>query len=369
MTEGPHSQKRITKSIERTISWLGKFLSTLDRPSISNTTGETTRSYPTNILLPMVGGSSSAARRAFASTLIEPLEGLDAELLPELESLDAAFSGYLFPLAPLYLALSQTGQPVAQLSDLLRASLQQLFAFKPRIAYSPKSPHDILHLVRDVGVDAFDASWAQGAADVGVAFDFRFPVPTEHEATSTTEGKRNLGHNLYLKEYAMDFHRFANTLLDAQSASEAPSSEGASLHVCSCLACSPVPPAKRIAHSKLDKPIPEEGVPAFQAPYTRAYVHHLLHTHEMSALSFLTMHNFAVADVFMAGIRHVLQTAPDTFEKEIARFEAAYDGTMRVVTDSAEMWAQVERDRGKGRLKREKERELTKNAAEAGVDP
>ena len=66
-----------------------------------------------------------------------------------------------------------------------------------------------------IGIDLFDVGWAQKAADWGVALDFIFPVPI----SGVTEGgqvredeTRDLGHNLYSKNYARDFTRLATCL-------------------------------------------------------------------------------------------------------------------------------------------------------------
>ena len=46
--------------------------------------------------------------------------------------------------------------------------------------------------------------------------------------------------------------------------------------------------------------------------FSRAYLHHLLHTHEMSAHTFLAAHNLAVLDAFFAGIRSTLVKSLDS---------------------------------------------------------
>ena len=113
----------------------------------------------------------------------------------------------------------------------------------------------------------------------------------------------------------------------------------------------------------------------YEPPFTRAYIHHLLHTHEMSAHALLVMHNLTVVEAFFEGIREVLRGSVDAVlpdvehdsidgtEKkydwihEVDLFNAAYDGSLRVVDDAMEMWKDVDLARGKGRLGREKERE------------
>jgi len=76
----------------------------------------------------------------------------------------------------------------------------------------------------------------------------------------------------------------------------------------------------------VDEPYPVCAV----EPYTRAYVHHLLHTHEMSAHTLLALHNLAVLDTFFAGVRRVLSEQPERFSEEITRFGKTYDGNLGV---------------------------------------
>ncbi|KAG2021374.1 hypothetical protein CC2G_006619 [Coprinopsis cinerea AmutBmut pab1-1] len=45
------------------------------------------------------------------------------------------------------------------------------------------------------------------------------------------------------------------------------------------------------------------STPRYNPPHTRAYIHHLLHTHEMSAHALLVSHNLAVVEAFLRGIR------------------------------------------------------------------
>jgi len=92
-------------------------------------------------------------------------------------------------------------------------------------------------------------------------------------------------------------------------------------------------------------------------PYTRAYVHHLLQTHEMSAHTLLALHNLAVLDLFFAGVRRVLAEQPETFSQEVTRFEQVYDGNLGVLAEAREAWNEVTLARGKGRMAREREKQ------------
>ena len=363
-TPGSHSQKRITKSLERSASWLANIL----RPLPGQHVYTPADPHFLNVLVHMAGGTSPAARQAFSQSLLEPLFDKEAEAIKPLNSLDEGVAGYTFDLAPLHKSLSadplprggsggQTKNPfmdatdlfstppnplaTAQIISLIRTSLGPLPATKPRIVHSAGSPHEVLMLIRDVGVDLFDVHWAQRAADVGVALDFVFPAGP----MTAVVPPREIGHNLYDKRYSHDFSPFADAFTDAEQGDMRPS--------CPCMACSPSRPSEPLKHSTVD-----EAPPVHTAvPYTRAYVHHLLHTHEMSAHTLLALHNLAVLDTFFAGVRHVLSERPAQFSEEITRFEQTYDGKLGVFAESRKDWNEVTLARGKGRLVREKERQ------------
>lgn len=370
-TPPPYSQKRLTKSVERSHAWLVHLLTPAsDRPR------------PANVLVHMVGGAVEQARTAFADGLLEEQWGKEGAAIAPLRTLDEGVAGYVFDLVPLrtavHAALGESEersdaspaphsppppkkQPlhvaatkIAQalvaepepmvstthLVPLLEASLASLPAHKPRIVNSARSPQEMLRLVRDVGVDLFDAHFAQRAADVGVSLDFVFPAPRQNVGT--------LGHNLYDGKYAHDF----NPLADAFSG--AAQKGGDDKPVCPCFSCSPMQPTGSVSHSALDPVLPPATGP--DPPTTRAYVHHLLHTHEMSAHTLLVAHNLAVLDVFLAGVRRSLgEQGVGTFATEVDRFIEVYgdDDPNLLFDEATKMWREVELARGKGRLKRE----------------
>jgi queuine tRNA-ribosyltransferase len=232
-----------------------------------------------------------------------------------------------------------------------------------------------------VGIDVFDAQWALDGANIGVALDFVFPTPvqdTVHDGR-IRNGKRNLGHNLYEKEYEFDFGSLAGSMRGALSDRDA----DVDRPVCPCAACSPVRPRVRdhIVHAPSDVDIEIEGEVErdHNPPYTRAYIHHLLHTHEMAAHTWLVMHNLAVLDAFLGGIRQVLREDGEGFAREIARFEAIYDegildgeeeGKGSLFWEAKRCWREVDLARGKGRLGREKTKaqleELTTKSKDLG---
>lgn len=404
-TPAPHSQKRTTKSIARSTAWLANLL----RPTVvrrEDAVSDPVSNGLSNVLVHMAGGAISQARRAFAESLIEDIEGIDADRLAPLRRLDDGVAGYVFDLVPLRSALSarpnanavddeEVGttrrEPQAHgamgslarapaegasqvdsavLSEFFRASLRPLPAHKPRIANSARSPHEMLRLIRDVGVDLFDAHWAQRAADIGVALDFRFPIVANLTGSAGEDdadcprpktrlsGKADLGHNLYSARYANDHSRLASGFLDGQTYERRAAEGLPNLKLaCPCAACSPCNSGSHILHSSADH-ISWDGQVApngFEPPFMRSYLHHLLHTHEMSAHTLLVMHNLHVLDAFFAGVREALEGggAAD-FGQQVDRFSEVYDEDMVLFDEAKGDWAKVEMARGKGRLAREK---------------
>ncbi|KAG6839810.1 hypothetical protein C0991_011468 [Blastosporella zonata] len=349
-TSPPFSQKRLTKSIERSAAWLTALLT----PNTS-----TPPTPDPAVLVHLVGSASHSARAAFAASLTEPLSPSEKTAVGGLPNLDAGISGYTIDLKPLRMAAAASPSPQQptidnELTSLIHTSLQVLPHTKPRLVHGTTGPHDVLRLVRDVGIDVVEARWAIEAASCGVALDFVFPV--RPDITEAPE-RKDIGHNLYNVKYRLDFVRLAETY---RAASEPEDGEA---RVCPCIACSPIQPSRRIVHGS----DPSEAADAYSQnggqekeynpPLTRAYLHHLLHTHEMSAHALLVAHNLAVVDAFLAGVRNVLDAAGrDGFAAETKRFEAAYSEDGAVEEEARVMWADVERARGKGRLAREKEK-------------
>ncbi|KAF8892347.1 tRNA-guanine(15) transglycosylase-like protein [Gymnopilus junonius] len=356
-TNPPYSQKRLTKSIDRSATWLSAIL----RPA----EGE----RPLNVLVHMAGGTSAPARKAFSDSLVEKLYGPEADAVAPLTTLDEAVAGYSFDLVPLRqsLEVSEKRDPrnasptdlnpvipthTEQIIPLVKASLTPLPETKPRLINSTESPHEILHYISSVGIDLFDAHWAQRAADIGVALDFEFPV------RSASDERRDIGHNLYDEQFTYDFKPFADAFRGVIS-----EEDSSSVPICHCLACSPFHPPSRIYHGfdtpeHSGTPIRDpESAPHYKPHHTRAYIHHLLHTHEMSAHTFLVMHNLEVLDAFFAGIRSVIAERPEAWTEEVEKFLQKYDGSLKVFEAAKASWKAVELARGKGRLAREKEKQ------------
>ncbi|KAG6856085.1 hypothetical protein H0H87_007525 [Tephrocybe sp. NHM501043] len=337
-TSPPYSQKRLTKSIERSAAWLTTLLAATPTP---------THPAPA-VLVHLAGSASHPARAAFSASLTQKLSPLETAAVGGLSNLDAGVFGYTIDLKPLRVTNDD------ETTSLIQTSLKSLSPTKPRLVHGTNGPHDVLRLVQDVGVDILEARWAINAGSCGVALDFMFPVP---ESVAEGQPKMELGHNLYHEQHRLDFVRLADKF---RAASEP---EDSASKVCPCIACSPVQPSQRIVHGS----DPSEAADAYSQngrqeteynpPLTRAYLHHLLHTHEMSAHALLVSHNLAVVDAFMAGVRSVLDNeGRDGFAAQVRRFEAAYSEDGAVVDEARVMWAEVDRARGKGRLAREKEK-------------
>lgn len=308
----------------------------------------------------MAGGTSIPARKAFAENLLEKLHGREAEAIKPFEKLDDGVVGYSFDLVSLRQSLNAQHQEANGLTSsshtdlltpLLESSLTILPITKIRLINSTKSPHEILKLISTIGIDLFDAKWAQEAADIGIALDFQFPV------RGNDERRVEIGHNLYNSKFSLDFKPLANAFRGAFAVD-------IDLPICSCAACSPISPSTRIFHG-VDTPSNDDerkksNIPQYKPHFTRAYIHHLLHTHEMSAHALLVMHNLQVLSAFFAGIRHVLDSSTsEQWTKEVDRFTKMYDESLDVFDTARSSWKEVDLARGKGRLVREKEKEKT----------
>ena len=349
-----------------------------------------------NFLVHLVGGINPSARQAFSQALTETLFGPEANQVKPLKNLDAAITGYTFDLVPLRKALKHAPAADKTLVRLIQTSLRPLPSGKPRVVNSVRGPQDILRLISTIGMDLFDSQWAIDLATFGVALDFTFPVASASGDTSRTRtrenGKTDIGHNLYDGRYATDFNRLSMLLLDGQSQFSVPISDGVAASEqrwCPCAACSPVSPRTQLKHSRADEHVPDPSAPLeYHPPYTRAYIYHLLHTHEMSAHALLTTHNLSVVDRFFADIRDILgRDGVDRFREEVQKFHDWYDDDettncaaqdlggadeVEVVggivgREARRDWASVDKARGRGRLAREKEKTSAAVLEEAEV--
>ncbi|KAF9777427.1 hypothetical protein BJ322DRAFT_1015684, partial [Thelephora terrestris] len=171
--------------------------------------------------------------------------------------------------------------------------------------------------------------------------------------------------NIYDGRYATDFNRLSRLFLDGRSKFSIPTSTDFAdtaqrWPMCGVFTLSP---RTQLKHSQADEHVPDPSTPLEYHPaYTRAYIHHLLHTHEMSAHALLTTHNLSVVDRFFADIRGVLERdGVDKFREEVQTFRNRYDDDEIVVggivgREAKRDWGSVDKARGKGRLARDKEK-------------
>ncbi|GAA5947894.1 hypothetical protein JCM3765_007016 [Sporobolomyces pararoseus] len=296
------SKKRLDKSFKRSLNWLKELA-----PLCQN---------QTNLFATLIGGNDQLNNRRIEfskSLLIGPLDSLIA--------------GYVLPLP------STTNSSV---KDLLNSSLSPLPISKPRIILAPKGPHEILRLIRDVGIDLFAGEeWSQNCSTWGIALDFQFPIPESPPPPEGSE-KKPIGINLYESHHSFDFSPLSNSSL-SHSAEE-------------------------------EHPFGPLGSPS------KSYVHHLLLAHEMTSHVILALHNQFLMLKFFKSIRETLRLGGGgsvVFDREVEKFNQFYqDRTVgeeeeeeyEVVKQGRKGWNLVEKARGKGSLK-DKVLELEKQQA------
>ncbi|PPQ71522.1 hypothetical protein CVT25_014421 [Psilocybe cyanescens] len=183
------------------------------------------------------------------------------------------------------------------------SSLFSLPAFKPRLLTVALSPHKILHHITHFGVDLSDR-----AADVGVASDFVFPVRDyvggsgvvrdlglkECEGEGEGERKLEIGHNLYAREYVLEFSPFADAFRAGKMKDEEGKDKEHRRPICPCAACLPIAcaPSERLHHgvdgpahafsgerepsSESDKKIPETKAKETQVLVAEKSNHHIM---------------------------------------------------------------------------------------------
>jgi queuine/archaeosine tRNA-ribosyltransferase len=330
----PHSQKRSIKSIERSFIWLLQILVPEGRPQ--------------NLFAHMAGSTVAQARTSFAKSLLEPFDEKERLQVPDFKFLDEGISGYSFDLFPLRYSLPEGIEPDPTVM-LLKASLDPLPDTKPRVVNGTTDPYQVLRLIREVGIDIFDVQWAFDAAQWGVALDFVFPV---HLPMDGARVQKEIGHNLYNAKYAFDNHPLADEF-DAEGLR------------CQCLACSPTFESQPIDHSPLvtrllrsrGLDIDSDAGVTNADPMKRAFLHHLLLTHEMLGHALLVSHNLAVAEAFFNGIRWCLATSsPEHFERVCDDFINTYnEHGWGILAEGKQNWMKVDKERGKGRLARDKD--------------
>jgi hypothetical protein len=228
--DAPNLDKQEVRGGERTVKWIGELVDAVKKE-------EGTKPV---LWTELVGGSQPGARETFSSQLVST-------------DLDAHLSGYTLPLSSLRTRILNPSNPPNKLSPptrqplpssseflpalipLAQASFAPLPLDKPRLASAALSPHEILALVGDAGVDLFDGTMAYEATEMGVAFDFRFPVPVEWgDAPADGEKRREVGTSMYDVKHEMDFTPLVpeKSLVDPIGPAEGGQALGPLLGVC-----------------------------------------------------------------------------------------------------------------------------------------
>jgi len=375
------SQKRIMKSLDRSWLWVERLVRGLTRAEGASTSrdtsipGEAMLENPPRppIIVPLMGGCDPRARVEFARGLVDKLDSAitDGDGRP-IKRIEDGVLGYAIELVdlptntlntypaplPTTAAPNLDAEPKTDsnsIMEIVHSSLGPLSSKKLRIAHSPPSPHVILRLIAETGIDLFDVPWIAEAADLGIALDFRFPVPP---AVVGQAQPMPIGHNLFEERFAVDFEPIG-TLYTSWT-------------------CHPVFPANHLLHSTLDVEQwpPQSQEASLEADetrgFTRAYIHHLLHTHEMGAYALLHLHNLAEMDRFFRDIRIFISQntgveAESHFTTEIIRFYERYELPEQLFEEARRRWKEVEDARGKGSLKRDRDEMGPPHATEGGV--
>lgn len=304
------SQKRITKSMIRSEQHL--------RQTVESLRGNPEASC--SLVAPLVGGAVEAARREYSRTISPPVSSSLSRNGREQVIIDS-ISGFSINLntlrsSDIAASLASSSESV---TSLIRASLDSLPPSKFRLAACPQAPHEILRLVANNGIDLFIDEWSSTLSGLGIALNFQFPIPSHTSNGTGSEGggrievQQDLGINLFDVGYVDAFDPLGSAPLMSSLASAGYSGETLG-----------------------DLP-------------TRAYLHHLLHTHEMTAHVLLAMHNTCVMDYFMACVRQSI--ARGTLEEDVEAFHAFYSEELVCLRQAKESWSKVNRERGKGRLK------------------
>jgi len=226
------------------------------------------------ILAALVGGESVAAReRSSART---------AEFIEREKARDVVV-GYV-------LGGFFAGEDASTRGACVEASLKHVDASEDAFVYLPGSTtvEDVIDNI-ERGVDVFDASWASETAARGRAFCFpvdeddvtAIALAVERRRTRATTGADAYSLNVWAAAYKTDFTPFLPTAS------------------CACPAC---------------------------AEHTKAYAHHLLQSHEMTASVLLEAHNLFRWCAFFAAARRAIQNGTWS---AFARFHRAYAAASR----------------------------------------
>eukprot|EP00878_Enallax_costatus_P029166 GHUV01031601.1.p1 GENE.GHUV01031601.1~~GHUV01031601.1.p1 ORF type:complete len:188 (+),score=51.36 GHUV01031601.1:1481-2044(+) len=161
------------------------------------------------------------------------------------------------------------GERASQRPELLQAALEHLPKDKPKIAAGLDCPDDILDAVA-LGVDLFDCSYPTQVTANGYALSFPVREDNSEQGSSTAASAQQ----------HMDVDCGADDTKINMWATQYRMGKGPLVQGCSCFTC---------------------------RNHSRAYIHHLLQTHEMLAGVLLEMHNTHWWLQFFAAIREAIQ--------------------------------------------------------------
>lgn len=134
-----------------------------------------------------------------------------------------------------------------------------------------ETPHDILSQILDSGSDLFNGDMVDTYTDAGVVLDFVFPAPKNSLESSLP---KPIGMNMWEDQYTEDMSTLGT------------------------------------------------DTPNVTGTHNKAYIHHLLNAHEMTAWVLLKIHNLNVLNLFFKSIQESLNNG--TFEEDVKTFESVY---------------------------------------------
>ncbi|KAG0356978.1 Queuine tRNA-ribosyltransferase subunit qtrtd1 [Podila minutissima] len=181
--------------------------------------------------------------------------------------------GFVLDVSGLVESKSMTKNAVL---NCIKVSTDHLPTDKPRLVYGIQTPEDVLKAIT-MGADLFDTSYPFHLTEDGKASLYYFKQPAIAGSTTTTSIGEQRWINLWDDEHGDKFV----PLLDG----------------CECYAC--------------------KG-----GRHTRAYINHLLKTHEMLATVLLMSHNMHQYSKFFASVRQSIEDG--TFQKESVLFNERF---------------------------------------------
>ncbi|KAI8868628.1 tRNA-guanine transglycosylase [Ramicandelaber brevisporus] len=255
---GVPSKKRTKNSVDRTLRWMEE-CSRLNREQLD-----------VPMFVQIGGGPSEFERQRIVKEIGDRVQQ---------KKLDIA--GVL---------LSDSGLdavPFGEKAALYAQSVSGLPADLPRIAYGCERPDHVPQLIQKCGADVVDLTkYIKDTTDKGRALTFSFTA-------SGASGETDVAPTLHL----FDKTRYASDL--------SPIVDG-----CECPACVGSVAAGYGAETNR------------RLPFTRAYINHLMNTHEMLGNTLLMLHNLHTVHKFLSDIRSSI--AAGTLAADTAAFVAKY---------------------------------------------